>query len=137
MAATIRSNLVGRKSRIIDLCLITVAVIMISPIGSQFIASPLGSDLEFKRNSPYRFCLAAADGDSCVLRPGIMIGDKISKSPDKLLKFFGGIPDRVQRKWRVWIMDVENSKTTELTAAEFYVWIDSVWKARDDAVSEP
>ena len=48
-----------------------------------------------------------------------------------LLKFFGGIPERVQRQWRVWIMDVENSKTIELTMAEFYLWIDGVWKARD------
>ena len=59
ITATIRSNLMARKSKIIDLCLIAVAVITISPIGGQIIASLLGSDLAFKRNSSYRFCLAA------------------------------------------------------------------------------
>ena len=76
-------------------------------------------------------------GDSCVHRPGIVIGNRISKSPDKLLRFFGGIPERVQRNWRVWIMDVENSNTTELTVADFYLWIDSVWNAQDHAGSGP
>lgn len=125
----------GAKNRIIDLLLITVAVIVISPIGSHIIASLLGSDVAINRNSSYRFCLAQAEGDRCVLQPGVVIGKKVSKSPDKLLKFFGGIPERVQQKWRVWIMDVESSKTTELTAAEFYVWIENVWKARTGAGS--
>ena len=137
LTATIRSNLVARKSRIIDLFLIIVTVIVISPIGSHIIASLLGSDLAFIRDSPYRFCLVAAEGDSCVLRPGIVIGDKISKSPDKLLEYFAGIPERVQRQWRVWVMDDENSKTIELTVPEFYVWIDSVWKAQDSAGGGP
>lgn len=133
LTATIRSSLVARKRRIVDLFLIAVAIIVISPIGSQIIASLLDSDQKLKRNSSYRFCLAAAGGESCVHRPGIVIGNKISKTPDKLLKFFGGIPERVQRQWRVWIMDVENSETIELTVAEFYTWIDRIWKAHDSA----
>ena len=78
--------------------------------------------------SGYRFCLTTETSDSCVLRPGIVFGDKSSASPDKLLNFFGGIPERVQRKWRVWVQDLEQLETTEMTVAEFYAWIESVWK---------
>ncbi len=46
-------------------------------------------------STPYRFCLSTASSDSCVMRPGIIIGNKVSKSPDKLLEFFGSIPERV------------------------------------------
>lgn len=77
--------------------------------------------------SPYRFCLATESEETCVYRPGIIIGDKISKKPDKLLDYFGSIPARVQDQWRVWVMDVEKSETVEMTVAEFYDWIDSVW----------
>ena len=96
------------------------------------------SALSVKSSSaPYRFCLATETSDTCVQRPGIVLSNKVSRSPDKLLKFFGGIPERVQRKWRVWIQDVEQSKTTELTVAEFYAWIDSVWNApaSDDLIA--
>jgi len=137
LTVTFRSRLEAHKNRIINLFLITVAVILISPIGKQIIASLLDSDQALNRNSSYRFCLAMESGDSCVHRPGIVIGNRISKSPDKLLRFFGGIPERVQRNWRVWIMDVENSNTTELTVADFYLWIDSVWNAQDHAGSGP
>ena len=82
--------------------------------------------------SPYQFCLATESGDSCVRRPGIIIGDKTYRSPDKLLRYFGSIPERVQQKWRVWVMDDDKSNTTELTVAEFYAWVDSVWRAKDD-----
>lgn len=137
MTATIRSILVARKGIITDLCLIMFVVIMISPLGSQIIASLLGLDVATNRSSSYRFCLAAADGDSCVLQPGIVIGNKVRRSPESLLEFFGGIPERVQQKWRVWIMDVKHSNTTELTVAEFYLWIDSIWKAKDRADGGP
>lgn len=79
------------------------------------------------RSTPFRFCLATASGDSCVMLPGIIIGDIVSKSPDKLLDYFGSIPERVQQQWRVWVMDTEQSKTIELTVADFYAWIDNVW----------
>lgn len=78
-------------------------------------------------SSDYRFCLATETSDSCVHRPGIVFGDKSSASPDKLLSFFSGIPGRVQRKWRVWVKDLEHLETTEMTVAEFYSWIESVW----------
>ena len=77
--------------------------------------------------SEYQFCLSKASGDSCVMRTDIVFGDKIMKSPDKLLDYFGSIPERVQQKWRVWVMDSEQSQTTEMTVAEFYAWVDSVW----------
>ena len=60
-----------------------------------------------------------------------MIGDKISKSPDKLLAYFAGIPERVQRQWRVWVMDDEKSVTTELMVAEFQDWIAEEWHAEE------
>lgn len=77
--------------------------------------------------SGYRFCLATETSDSCVHRPGIVFGDKSNATPDKLMDFFSGIPERVQRKWRVWVKDLEQLETTEMTVAEFYVWIESVW----------
>ena len=78
--------------------------------------------------SGYRFCLATETSDSCVHRPGIVFGDKSSASPDELLNFFSGIPQRVQSTWRVWVKDLEQLKTTEMTVVEFYAWIESVWK---------
>ena len=59
--------------------------------------------------------------------PGVIIGDKINRSPDQLLDYFGSIPERVQRKWRVWVMDDDKSSTIEMTVADFYAWIDAVW----------
>lgn len=91
----------------------TIVVAVLQPVG---------------HSTPYRFCLATASSDSCVMRPGIIIGNKVSKSPDKLLDYFGSIPERVQQQWRVWVMNLDESKTIELSVAEFYAWIDSVWK---------
>ena len=56
------------------------------------------------------------------LRPQIRqsIRQKDIPGADKLLDYFGGIPERVQQKWRVWVMAVEQSKTIELTVADFY-----------------
>lgn len=78
--------------------------------------------------SPYLFCLATETEDSCVHKPGIVLGKKTYRTPDKLLDYFGSIPERVQNKWRVWVMDADKSSTIELTVAEFYSWVDSVWK---------
>jgi len=77
--------------------------------------------------TPYRFCLATETEDSCVHRPGRSFGKKTYRTPDKLLDYFGSIPERVQQKWRVWVMDSVQSQTTEMTVAEFYAWVDSVW----------
>lgn len=137
VSAAIGSKLARRRDRIFDLCLIIIAATIISPIGNHVISSTLGLDREFKRDMSYRFCLAEADGDACVSRPDVTNGRKFVKSPKRLLRYFDGIPERVQRNWRVWIMDVENSKTLELTVEEFYAWIDNVWAKRDRAEVKP
>ena len=78
-------------------------------------------------STPYRFCLATETEDSCVHRPGKSFGKKTYRTPDKLLDYFGSIPERVQQQWRVWVMDAEESRTVEMTVTEFYAWIDTVW----------
>ena len=76
---------------------------------------------------PYKFCLATEQEDACVHRPGKSFGKKTYRSPDKLLDYFGSVPERVQQQWRVWVMDAEESRTIEMTVTEFYAWIDTVW----------
>ncbi len=80
-------------------------------------------------SSGYRFCLATETSDACVQRPNAFLASKVSKKPDKLLKYFGSIPERVQQQWRVWVKDEAQSRTTEMTVAEFYAWVNSVWNA--------
>lgn len=48
------------------------------------------------QSTPYRFCLATEQEDSCVHRPGQSFGKKTYRSPEKLLDYFGSIPERVQ-----------------------------------------
>ena len=111
-------------ARVVDTVKISILATLATLLGTIVVMTVLQSS---SHESPYRFCLAAVTDDSCVMRPGIIIGDKIMKSPDKLLEYFGSIPERVHNEWRVWVMDKEKLSTVELTVEEFYVWIDTVW----------
>ena len=79
----------------------------------------------------FHFCLAKATSESCVRIPGSSRSDKVRDTPDRLLRYFSNIPERVQGQWRVWIKDVESAVTTEYTVADFYAWMEQVWEARD------
>ena len=120
----IPKKLVETLKRIVDAIVSASVIVSLSSAVAILVVTILQSAGE---DSGYRFCLATETSDSCVHRPGIVFGDKWSASPDKLMDFFSGIPERVQRKWRVWVKDLEQLETTEMTVAEFYVWIESVW----------
>ena len=113
------------------LCSATVLSLWIVAVSATVSYLVMNLTQEANDGTSYRFCLATATSDSCVLRPGVLIGDKISNSPDKLMRYFRNIPDRVQMQWRVWIMDDEKSLTSEVTVAEFYKWIENVWNVKD------
>ena len=120
----IPDHIVESLKRIVDAIVFTFMLSSLASAVAILVVTVLQSA---GADSGYRFCLATASSDSCVHRPGIVFGDKSSASPDKLMDFFSGIPERVQRKWRVWVKDLEQLETTEMTVAEFYVWIESVW----------
>ena len=120
----IPKQIVETLKRIVDAIVSAFVIVSLSSAVAILVVTVFQSVGE---GSGYRFCLATETSDSCVHRPGIVFGDKSSASPDKLLDFFSGIPERVQRKWRVWVKDLEQLETTEMTVAEFYVWIESVW----------
>lgn len=121
-----RSRLRGFADRLIDVASQSFIILYIWFSVTVIVLFFLNANSD-SPGSAYRFCLSTASGDSCVMRPGIIIGDKVNKSSDKLLDYFGSVPERVQNKWRVWVMDIENSSTIELTVKEFYAWIDTVW----------
>ncbi len=111
--------------------MVLLIVLSISiPISVTLLLSSILSHNQADPDDSYRFCLATATSAECVRRPGSILGKKISKSPDKLLRYFASIPERVQQQWRVWVMDDEQSKTIEMTVAEFYSWMDSYRESR-------
>ena len=110
--------------RLADAFLFAITVMSVASLVATLVITVLKPATH---STPFRFCLATETEDSCVHRPGKSYGKKIYRTPNKLLDYFGSIPERVQNKWRVWVMDTEESHTIELTVAEFYAWIDSVW----------
>lgn len=78
-------------------------------------------------DSPYQFCLSEAGGDSCEAIPGRLSIGTSQDSPDKLLVYFSGLPERVHQQWRVWIKDMSVPETIEMTVSDFHAWVDSVW----------
>lgn len=124
------NNLIPKQSveslkRMVDAIVFAFMIVFLASSVSFLVVTVIQSVGD---GSGYRFCLATETSDSCVHRPGIVFGDKSSASPDELLIFFSGIPERVQSTWRVWVKDLEQLKTTEMTVVEFYAWIESVWK---------
>lgn len=114
----------GFIERVVDTVMVSVLATSTALLAAILVMTALQST---SHSTAYRFCLATETADSCVHRPGKSFGKKTYQTPDKLLDYFGSIPERVQQQWRVWVMDEEKSSTTELTVAEFYAWIDTVW----------